>query len=84
MQRMAKLLSQKRVDVVVRAGDVVWVLEIKRRAGLSALGQLLGYGVLYVEEYSPMFPPRLGVIAEAVMPDISDVLLEFGISLFLV
>lgn len=84
IQRMARLLTQKRVDVVVKSGNEVWILEIKRRAGLSALGQLLGYGVLYMAEFSPGQSPRLGVIAEGVMSDIGEVMAEFGIVTFLV
>lgn len=84
IQYMATTLTQKRIDVVARSGGDVWILEIKRRAGFSCLGQLLGYGVLFEEEFAPSRPPRLAVIAENVMPDIMEILVEFGISLFLV
>lgn len=84
IQHMARVLTQKRVDVLAISGLDTWILEIKERAGLSALGQLLGYGTLYVQQFNPVSPPRLGVIAEDLMSDIGSVLQEFGISVFLV
>lgn len=84
IQRMARILTQKRADVIVTSGEDVWILEIKRRAGFSALGQLLGYGLLYVAEYDPVRSPRLGVIAESVMSDMLGVLSNYGIEVFLV
>lgn len=84
IQHMARVLTQKRVDVLAFSGSDTWILEIKERAGLSALGQLLGYGTLYVQQFNPSSPPRLGVVAEDLMSDIGSVLGEFGISVFLV
>ena len=84
VQRMATTLTQKRVDAVVVTGSDVWILELKRRVGLGALGQLLGYAVLYMDEFGSDPVPRLGVVAEAMMSDVDDVLAEYGISVFLV
>lgn len=69
---------------MVESGGETWILEIKPRASFSALGQLLGYAVLYMAERRPPRPPRLGVIAERTQPDLAGVLLNFGIELFLV
>jgi len=79
-----KALTQKRADVIVRSGTDIWLFEIKPRAGFSALGQLLGYSVLYLAEYEPVKPPRLAIVASFSQPDLAVVLAQFGISVFLV
>lgn len=38
-----KDLTRKRIDVVAWAPNAVYIIEIKPRAGLSAVGQVLGY-----------------------------------------
>lgn len=79
-----KALTQKRADVIVKTGSGTWIMEIKPRAGFSALGQLLGYAVLYMAEYNPLRPPNMGIVAETSQPDLSLVLGNFGIEVFLV
>ena len=81
---VVRATSRKRADVVLETANAVWVLEIKVRASFSALGQLMGYGVLLLEEWEPRKPVRLAVICERVAADMSPVLAEFGISVFVV
>lgn len=84
MKRMVKALTQKRVDAIVESGPNIWLVEIKVRAGFSALGQLLGYGLLYMAEFRPLSPPLLAVVAERLQPDISGVLANYNVTVFLV
>ncbi len=84
LERDIKALTQKRADAVVRSGQETWILEIKVRASFSALGQLLGYAILYVAEFNPVQPPRLGIVAERTQPDLAGVLSNFGVEIFLV
>ncbi|MBA7589847.1 hypothetical protein ES708_31940 [subsurface metagenome] len=49
--RMAKMLSQKRIDVVGWVGDSPVIIEVKKRVGLSTLGQVLGYRILFENEF---------------------------------
>ncbi len=51
MRRMVKTLSTHRVDVLIERENTVTIIEIKRVAGFGALGQLLGYGALWVREH---------------------------------
>jgi hypothetical protein len=84
LARDIKALTQKRADVIVQSGLTTWIIEIKPRAGFSALGQLLGYGLLYVAEYDPPRPPNLAVVAETTQPDLAAALGNFSIQLYLV
>lgn len=73
MKVMVKALSTKRVDVVseTRFGMTVW--EIKRRAGLSAVGQLLGYEALLYKERGGWKPIDLVCVCESIEPDMASV-----------
>ncbi len=79
IQKMAKELSQKRIDAVVEHADHIEIIEVKPRASFSALGQLLGYRQLYVEYYKTGKPIRLTVVCEYVSPDDLKLFQEHGI-----
>ena len=84
IQHMARVLTQKRVDVIVQSGSEWWLIEIKRRAGFSALGQLLGYAILWIDKYPARPSPRLAVVCESLQPDLVGVLAQYSIAVFLV
>lgn len=56
LRLMAVSNSQKRVDAVAWQGVIPTILEIKDRAGASALGQILAYVPLWNMEH-PQSPP---------------------------
>lgn len=82
--RMAKLLTQKRIDVVAYRPGEIWIIEIKPHAGLSALGQVIAYEDLYRTKYSPQEAIRKAIICETVDPDLPPLLAQRDIQLFLV
>ena len=81
---MTKALTQRRVDVVARTPDQLWILEIKPRSGASAIGQLVLYQTLYRQEYPQDLDPNIGIIALRDGFDLSPVYDQFSIRLFLV
>jgi len=72
--RMAKMLSQKRIDVIGWVGDSPTIIEIKKRVGLSALGQVLGYRILFMKDLKHFPEPKLLVICEMISEDDHEVL----------
>jgi len=84
MQRMARALTQRRVDVLARTRADTWIIEIKVRAGPTAVGQLLTYQLLYVLQERPYKPPRLAIVADRNSYDMADVYAKLGITLWLV
>jgi len=79
----AVLATQKRADLVaVRPGEV-GIFEIKLRGGLSSVGQLYGYAVLYSREHGPVGKTHLGLIATMLDTDLWLVLTELGIRPYL-
>ena len=79
MTRMAKMLSQKRIDVLAWVGDSPTIIEIKGRVGLSALGQILGYKTLFKKYFKNIQDPELLIICAEISKDDKDVLEENNI-----
>ena len=50
-RRIAAGVSRKRIDAVCRIGGGFWVVEIKPLASMLALGQVLSYLRLFLDEY---------------------------------
>jgi len=68
-KRMATMLSQKRIDVIGWVGDHPSIIEVKKRVGLSTLGQVLGYRVLFLKDFQHFGFPELLVVCAMVSPD---------------
>ena len=66
---MAYTLAKKRIDVVITSPTKITIVEVKRLAGWTALGQMLGYPVLFDNEFQPEMPVDSLLIAEALTLD---------------
>lgn len=84
IMRMAKTLSQKRVDVVIEYDKEIKIIELKKRAGLDTLGQLLGYEDLYIKEYKPSKKVIKLLVCEEIEPDVETILKKNNIDIFFV
>lgn len=72
-QDMFIRLTQKRIDVVAYKIGAAFIVEIKNRAGLSAIGQLIAYKRLYQEKYGRFSVAGLAIVAESVDQDVRHV-----------
>lgn len=77
--RIARGLTRKRIDVVARVGGGFWVIEVKPRAGMAALGQAIIYAKLFTQEKRPTGLVVPMVIADSVDPDIVDQIDSLGV-----
>ena len=68
-RRLAIELTKKRIDAVGRRDGIVYIFEVKPQAGLSALGQLLSYRILYRETFQYRGPLRLAVVTDRLNDD---------------
>lgn len=84
IRRDAILLTQKRADIIAIAGAGVTIAEVKIQGKLSAVGQLLGYKVLYRQAHPNGVPIAMLLIARDVDPDIDTVLLAQGIQVVII
>ena len=84
MRRMYQYNSQKRMDMVASAAGYVWLVEIKQRIELAALGQLLGYRYLWLLEHTDHFQHvELCALGYEIGEDVAAVLRAHGVRLAL-
>lgn len=69
-----KALTQKRIDVLGWNDEKPTIIEVKKRVGLSALGQCLGYLQLFTREFPNISRPGLLVVAETIFRDDFEIL----------
>lgn len=76
--------NQKRADLVARAGELVWIVELRHNASANAIGRLQMYAQLWSED--PVLP---GPVRLVLVSDREDSALRFlagrlGIEMFAV
>lgn len=84
VRRDAVLSTQKRVDAVGFRPGEVWIFEVKERAGLSAIGQLIGYRSLWRISHPDGNPVSMALVTNVPEPDLLPGLRDAGITLFVV
>lgn len=76
-------VTRKRIDVVAAVGGGFWVIEVKPRADMHAVGQALVYSRLFVAEFKPpglVFPM---IVADEVDGDIVSQIDELGVGVII-
>ena len=68
--KIAAGITRKRIDVICRVGGGYWVVEIKPYASMLALGQVVSYHRLFVEEYRPDGETWPVIVCDAVDEDL--------------
>lgn len=79
-REQARLVTQKRVDMVATRGADVAIVEAKIRLSLSALGQLLGYAILWRTDFPDVANINLVAIGHDALLDVVEVLQAHGVS----
>jgi hypothetical protein len=84
IRKMAIANTQKRVDAVAYNGMEVTLIEVKDRAGFSAIGQLVGYFHMWRAAHPTESTPKLLLVCNRTAEDIGLVLAGQRIELALV
>ena len=84
IRRMAEAITKLRIDAVVHRKSEIWLMEVKEIANLVAIGQVLSYQHYYINEYKPLKPVYLGIVAQDYKRNIVDVCKRYGIRIFIV
>lgn len=77
--RSAYALTTKRIDVLYFDHGTPVIVEVKRRAGLSAVGQLIGYRDLLLKTHGYSGPAAMLLVTDTLQPDMPTVLRDAGI-----
>jgi hypothetical protein len=73
--------SQKRVDIIAIKGRSAAIVEVKVRAAIGALGQVLGYATIWQAENPTVTDVQRIVVAGAAMLDVPALLQAYGVTL---
>lgn len=79
IRKMAKDLSQRRIDAVGHKADALDIIEITKSAGFTAIGQLETYPLLYRQRFSPDKRLVPVLVAGRIQSDIKPILIKKGI-----
>ena len=81
---LVQAVYRKRIDAVGFTDQEIWLFEVKQRAGLSAMGQVLAYKLLYVKDFQPGLPVKMGVVCELKSTDVDYLYSQHDIEVFMV
>jgi hypothetical protein len=84
IRQMAIQNTQKRIDAVAYSGTGVTLIEVKDRAGFSAVGQLVGYDALWRQDHPTDPEPKLLLVCNRFVQDILPLLTRQHIELAVV
>ena len=73
MQNVVDGVSRKRIDVVGRIANRVFIIEVKPHANMSALGQVVTYSNLFVAEFKIHGPVTAMIVGMSCDADILDI-----------
>jgi len=77
-------LRAKRIDLLVKRPDGIWIFEITPKVSKAAVGGCLTYKELYEELFKPSLPVKLGIICEMDDKAYHPTLDKLGIELWVV
>ena len=80
--RIAAGLTRKRIDVIASVGNDFWVIEVKPRANMYAVGQVLVYTRLFSQEYVTTGQVISVIVCGNSDEDLLDEFEDFGILVF--
>ena len=84
IRQMGIDLSQRRIDAVGHRPDRLDIIEITHSAGLTAVGQLLSYPILYGHMFNPSLPLVPILVCSEIQTDIENPLTDLHIPYYVV
>jgi hypothetical protein len=84
IQANTAYFTKKRIDMLAWQGPQAFIFECKERIDPRALGQILTYAHLWVEEHPDARPPILAAIGRFSDPDTLRVFTAAGVTVYLV
>ena len=79
LKRMWNYNLSKRADAIAIVGPEVWIIEVATSPGLRAVGQLLTYQNLWMEDPKIILPEKLVLVCSAIDTDLLSSAARYGI-----
>jgi len=79
MTKMWRANVSKRADAIAETADRIWIIEVAKSPGLRAVGQLLVYRSLWLEDPKIAKPEEMILVCEVVDQDLIAAATQFGI-----
>ena len=79
-----RYVNSKRPDAVVETKDEVWIIEVSANPGLRAMGQLIAYQALWLEDPKIIKIERPVLIVETLDTDLGAAAARMGALIFVV
>ncbi len=76
-------LYQRKIDVVAKAGDQLFIIEVKPRASTAAIGQVKGYARLFKRDFPALPEPRPMILTDEMLPEMQFLATEEGVPILL-
>ncbi len=73
-------LGKKRIDVVAKVRGGFWVIELKPFANMSALGQIIAYTKMFIDEFEVDGQVVPVIIADMFDQDVIEIMISMGIT----
>lgn len=83
-QATMERLYKKKIDVVAKTENGLWIIELKPACTMSTIGQVLGYVHLYVRDVSASPAPAAMVICGEAGEDVKEFALAQGVEIVVV
>ena len=77
-------LKAKRIDLLIKGPKEHWIMEITPKLSKPAVGGCLVYKNLYVKQFQPKVPVKLGIIVEVDDPAYHETCKRLGITWYVV
>ncbi len=84
MERMWRTNTVKRADAIAELENELWIIEVADYPGLRAIGQLMMYQTLWLEDPKIMKPEQLVLVSERIDNDMGIACSRYGIKIYLV
>lgn len=84
MLRMWRATNAKRADAIAETVNTVWIVEVSLDPKQQALGQLLNYEALWLEDPKIDKPVELALVCERFDPDLTVSWAKHGVRVYVV
>jgi hypothetical protein len=82
--RMWRYNTSKRADSIAELSTEIWIIEVSAAPGLRAIGQLLVYKSLWIEDPKIFKPVQLALVAAQIDNDLAGACAAAGIQVYII